>query len=272
MACIAQTNLQLFNQLQALNYSEADLVCINRAYNLTARSFSGYYRGSGKPFLAHLIGTASILASVKAPIETVAAGLLHAIYNFGRYTGDRPVAAHKRLWLRKRVGGKIEAYVAQYSTFVWNEQTIPEIFNSLPSLEKDEIGSQVLLVRLANELEDHLDLGVLYCRNLEGRLAYIRNSGSLIVDMANALGFPSLSDRLSKTFQETLEAEVPQRFHISNDYSYLVPTEPYLLYLTKKTYASILYRFDHHRWSQKFAHKFRNQTFEWSNKLGFTKE
>jgi hypothetical protein len=61
----AQTNLQLFHQLRNAGYDEADLVCIHQAYQLACQVFTGFFRGSGKPFIAHLVGTASILATLE---------------------------------------------------------------------------------------------------------------------------------------------------------------------------------------------------------------
>ena len=47
-------------------------------------TFPGTYRGSGKPFLAHLVGTASVLASLRARTPVVVTGLLHAVLHARR--------------------------------------------------------------------------------------------------------------------------------------------------------------------------------------------
>src|SRR5215469_10044102 len=77
MTVYAQTNIQLYNQLAELGYTAEDARRVHRAYGLAMQLFTGSYRGSGRPFLSHLVGTASVLASVRAPIEVVTAGLLH---------------------------------------------------------------------------------------------------------------------------------------------------------------------------------------------------
>ena len=61
----AQSNLQLFNQLIANGYSESELVCVVNAYKLIMNLFTGIFRSSGKTFLAHLIGTASVLVNLQ---------------------------------------------------------------------------------------------------------------------------------------------------------------------------------------------------------------
>lgn len=85
MQFYAQTNIQLLNQLQREGYSKEDLVSINNTYQFAIKMFAGCYRPSRKAFIAHVVGTASILASLHAPIKIVAAGLIHSIYAEGDF-------------------------------------------------------------------------------------------------------------------------------------------------------------------------------------------
>ena len=71
MTAYAQTNIQLYNQLAELGYTAEDVRRVHRGYGLAMQLFTGSYRGSGRPFLSHLVGTASVLASVRAPISTI---------------------------------------------------------------------------------------------------------------------------------------------------------------------------------------------------------
>lgn len=73
----AQTNLQLFNQLRLNGYSNTELACIFNAYKLVVSLYTACFRPSGKTFIAHLVGTATILSFLRAPASVVAAGLLH---------------------------------------------------------------------------------------------------------------------------------------------------------------------------------------------------
>lgn len=102
----AQTNIQLFNQLRAAEYSHEDLVAVRRAYDLTQELLPGRFRPRGKPLHDHLIGTASILATLKAPRKLIIAGLLHAIYAHG----DFGVAASWRFASqRQRIQSTLDA-------------------------------------------------------------------------------------------------------------------------------------------------------------------
>ncbi|MGB5708108.1 MAG: hypothetical protein WBM41_14910 [Arenicellales bacterium] len=78
MIDVAQTNLQLYNRLQELDYSHQALGDLRDTYDLARELFSGLYRPSGKTFIAHLVGTASILAECRVSIEVIKAGLMHA--------------------------------------------------------------------------------------------------------------------------------------------------------------------------------------------------
>ncbi|HEY9847505.1 MAG TPA: HD domain-containing protein [Candidatus Caenarcaniphilales bacterium] len=220
----AQTNIQLFNQLRLAHYSEADLNYLSQVYDFALQIFAGRFRGSGKPFLSHLIGTASILATLQAPIQSVAAGLLHAAYIYGEYgTGEpRGMTEAKREKVRSAIGAETEELIAGYTTLKWNKNTIPAIRNSINEL--DVQGRDVLVIRLANELEDHLDLGILYCANAEQRRDYIRCSLYLSVGMAHRLGFPALAAALARAFQEAVSVQLPATTPSSRNSSFVLAT------------------------------------------------
>lgn len=203
MYSYAQTNIQLFNQLRIRNYSEADLKSIFKIYELTMNLFNGCYRPSGKTFIAHLIGTASILASLDVPINVVAAGLIHAAYSNGQFgDGEKGISEKKRAQLREVVGEEIEEYVARYQILLWKNKTIPTLHEGMSELSP--IDRDVLLIRLANELEEYLDRGILYCgeQKLQRYIKQALVSGHLIVEMADKLGFPVLASELAKAFKE----------------------------------------------------------------------
>ena len=89
MLAVAQTILQLSNQMLRLEYSDRDLGELRVTYDLARELFSGLFRPSGKTFIAHLIGTASILANCLTDIGVVKAGLMHAAYAGGDFGDGR---------------------------------------------------------------------------------------------------------------------------------------------------------------------------------------
>ncbi|HXE81178.1 MAG TPA: HD domain-containing protein [Vicinamibacterales bacterium] len=214
-----QTNLQLFGLMRRSGYSEADLRLVRRAYDLAVRVFTAKYRGSGKPLLAHLVGTAGILAWLRAPASLVAAGVLHAAYLFGDF-GDaqRGATSEKRARLRREIGREVEEIIGRYDALRWDARSIEEIRSAIGRLAPGD--RDVLLLRLANELEDHLDLGVLYCGNAEERRGAIRSWLRGCVDLAQRLDQPALARAFERVFEEILSDEVPAVLRHPHDHTH----------------------------------------------------
>ncbi len=221
MPVLPQTNVQLYRQLAELGYETPDIGAVVRTYELGIRLFAGVYRGSGKPFLAHLVGTASILADQRARGPVVAAGLLHAAYTHGEFgNGWRGMSPPKRAQVQRAVGEEIEGLVARYTELHWHPRTIASIGERVEVMTPPE--REVLLIRLANELEDHVDLGILYLGDADRRRAFMREQSSSCVEMARRLGHPDLAARLAATFDEVAGAELPPPLKRSDAESFRV--------------------------------------------------
>jgi (p)ppGpp synthase/HD superfamily hydrolase len=208
MSPYAQTNVQLFDQLQCEGYSNSELTLINNAYDLACRLCTGLYRPSGKTFIDHLVGTASILASLHTSAELIAAALLHAVYEHGDFgKGSKGISVEKRVQVKQVVGDQVEEYVTRYTALRWSSKTISPIQDNFRQLES--IDREALLLRLVNELEDLSDLGVLYCFGAEpARRNYLRWMPAM-VEMAGVLGFPTLAANLTRIAGEIASAEIP---------------------------------------------------------------
>jgi (p)ppGpp synthase/HD superfamily hydrolase len=209
MNAYAQTNIQLLNQLRAEGYATPELARIRDVYKLTTRLFTGGYQPCGKPFIDHLVGTASILACLHRPVEVVAAGLVHAAYIYGDFGSIRRGRSDaKRQKVRQAVGKEVEEYVARYTALRWTGQTIPAVRDRIESL--GPIDREVLLMRLANTLELHLDLGTLWCGNAEGQQEVVKRDGALVIGIADKLDFPVLATELARVFAETATGVMPR--------------------------------------------------------------
>jgi len=116
MEPIAQTNLQLYNQLRSQGYSDEQLALVHRAYEFLITIYPGYYQADGKPFVAHTVGVASILGYLNFPVDFVAVGLLHNIYGNGDFgDGLRSMATKRRRRIvREAVGEPIEAAIERF--------------------------------------------------------------------------------------------------------------------------------------------------------------
>src|SRR5215207_4102039 len=159
---IAQTNLQLYNQLIDLRWSADDLRRTRDAYDLAAQLFSGRYRCSGKPFVAHLVGTASVVAAIDGRPGMVSAGLLHAAYDTGDF-GNRVRGAGRRSVLARVVGAQVEHLVDLYAQTPWTAERVASAIDEVARVTPAADRRDVFLLRIANEVDEHADLGTRYC-------------------------------------------------------------------------------------------------------------
>ncbi len=193
----AQTNLQLYSQLVALGMVDADLLLIRAAHDGAAALFSAQFRSSGKPQLAHLVGTASIAAAHGGGPPTVAAALLHASYEQGDFgTGVAGASARKRREIQAVVGEGVESIVARYHAF--------DFGGDAPF--SDEV-RDLLFLRAANELEDALDLGPLYAApaRREVALQALRKAAGA----ACFIGRPILEAEIRASLRSLESASIP---------------------------------------------------------------
>ncbi|EIM77267.1 hypothetical protein A3SI_06759 [Nitritalea halalkaliphila LW7] len=149
----AQTNLQLYMQMLREGYSEADVQQINEAYFFTLKKVNGMYRGSGKPFICHLVGTASLMVRCRRPLDVVLAALMHALYQDRVPFEGCASISERRTQLASLFSAECDRLVHLYTHFEMTR--ITEIDPADTSLDED-----VLLLRLADELEDLVDFSL----------------------------------------------------------------------------------------------------------------
>ncbi len=217
MQC-AQTNLQLYNQLRKKGLSLDDLVLVHRAYELSTTLYSGYIQGDGKPFIAHGVGVASILAELGQPAAILAVGVLHNVYgngDFGDARGPGPTIARRRL-VRDAVGEHVEQLLVRFSQLRVQWWPIARTLEALPRLNDTE--RQLVMVDLVDYLEKYVDLGVLYYGRVGRPVLYVERIESEVVAIASALGEVRLAEMLTSAFAEVAAArsEVPSELHPSD--------------------------------------------------------
>ena len=179
--------------------SDADQAFLAAAHRLAAELFSGQTRGPGKPFIEHLVATASILISCRAPVPIVAAGLLHAAYDQGDF-GVGLLGRHssRKAEMLRVVGADVEDYVHRYHTLRWTPDDIRSLETTAGTLPART--QRIVFIRLANELEEHLDCAIQFCANAEARLARMNSLGPSLVNVAAVLGQPDLASALGHVF------------------------------------------------------------------------
>jgi hypothetical protein len=104
-------------------------------------------RGSGKPFIAHLVGTASLVLESDRPDDWVIGALLHALYQRRVPFQDGLSPEHRRDVIAQRFGSVVDDLVDRYTEFESEDLSRPP--TEFPASDHD-----VLTLRLADELED----------------------------------------------------------------------------------------------------------------------
>jgi (p)ppGpp synthase/HD superfamily hydrolase len=141
-------------------YDDLALSQLRRVYELAERVCDGVYRPNGTPFLCHVTRTASIAMAEGRPQSVVHACLLHTVYGLRYARGRRRWLPWPRRGdvLRETAGMEVERLSHAYDQLAWNSRAA--LRGHLAALDSyDATTREAVFMRLANELEDHLDNG-----------------------------------------------------------------------------------------------------------------
>jgi (p)ppGpp synthase/HD superfamily hydrolase len=199
---IAQTNLQLFAQLHEAAWSADDIAPVRQAYRLAMELFAARFRGNGKPFICHLVGSAAVAAEFGLARNEVAACLLHAAYDQGVFPSGRMGArSRNRKHIRARVGTETEALVHAYRSQPWNEAAI-DVLTAVSKLPPTTL--TVIAMRLADLLDDLQDAG---CIATPGKFdVKARRQIAKAAALAERIGRPEIAARIRSAESENAGA------------------------------------------------------------------
>jgi (p)ppGpp synthase/HD superfamily hydrolase len=197
---IAQTNIQLYNQLRRGGFELDDLVSVHRSYEFLTTLYPGHYQPDGKPFVAHAVGVASVLAGLDQPADLVVVGLLHNVYGNGDFGDGREsgVTQQRRELIRYVVGERIEQLLVRFTELRIRPANVEERRSSLADL--DETDRRLMFVDLADYLEKYVDLGLLYFGDGEEIFHTTELIGDDLIQIARELGEPRLAQMLASHF------------------------------------------------------------------------
>ena len=208
---VAQTNIQLYNQLRERGMALEDLLLVRRAIELNTALSTGFFQADGKAFTAHGIGVASVLAQIGQPADVIAFGLLHNVYGNGDFGDSRgPAATPKRRQLvRDAVGDRVELMCDEFARNRVTDRSIDDILAHVDEL--DELHRILAVVDLADTVEKHADLGCLYYGDGEWVIGEVERAGAKFIELAIALGERELAKMLSDSFERVASetARVP---------------------------------------------------------------
>jgi nucleoside-diphosphate-sugar epimerase len=219
----AVTYPQLVHQAIAAGLDEQDLRGLRDVFAVAQRYFDGLYRAGGQPFICHMVRTASIVLAEGQPLPLVEAALVHATYDAHRYEhSTRPWPGPLlRKRLRRDVGIDVEQIVWAFHEADWERIGAPEVqLRELP--RASSMVRSALALRVANDLENHMDLALVYRTGRRFR-ERIESDGSTIVQVASRLGMTTLAEELSAVFKESLEETLPGAVRWDRSRGYELP-------------------------------------------------
>lgn len=164
-----------------------DLSPLCKAYEFACERHEGQRYVTGEPYIDHLLAVASTLASMKLDLDTIIAGLLHGVIKERAGTLDE---------LKKRFGESVANIVTgttRITNVRYNTQLVHEAENIRKLLLAMGADIRVLLVKLADRLQDMLSLDVV--DEAEQR-ARARETMDLYAPLASRIGIEWLKREL----------------------------------------------------------------------------
>jgi (p)ppGpp synthase/HD superfamily hydrolase len=210
MSGYAQTNIQLYNQMMRAGYGEEELGIVRLAHDFAMHVFDSYYRPSHKSFLAHLIGTASILVRLGEDINSVCAGLLHSVYFFGDFgDSDSGVTRLRRMIVRNTIGNVAEELVFRYHNHNWSTEEFRRALDNYDQMRSED--RTLFIIKLADIFEEYLDQGLAYSpgKKLDASQSGQQDSLETTVNLAASLGFKEWSQEFEQLVYKNRELKLP---------------------------------------------------------------
>ena len=205
----AITYQQLIRQAVAQGLSDDELIRIRNGYDVAVRITDGLYRKQMVPFICHLVRTSSIVMHETRELAPILASMLHAVYFlniFSRSTRRGPRQSD-RVFLKDTVGGEVERLIADYSQFRFGEEEAT--YWAAPDRVLDDRTKQLLMMRLADELEDHLDAAESFVPAGKFR-AGDTTYGVPFVELAGRLGLHAIAEDFHEALKLNHEMRLPE--------------------------------------------------------------
>ncbi len=208
MPCYAQSIHQLYTQAIRAGYTETDLLTLKAVYALQCDLFAGMMTGSGKPHLVHGIGTASVLVWLDAPQHVVLAGMIHNAYGMGDFgDGLKGLTEQRRREVSSILGARAEACVLRFHEVKpWTAEVAARLSDQFATLDTPDRDN--LLIRLADDLEHHLDYGLHY-RQSKWMLNNATQRRPCTLLLAKQLQLPQLVAEFERVFAEYDDVQAP---------------------------------------------------------------
>jgi hypothetical protein len=206
---LRQTRSDLMDLAMERGYQSQELTVLANAYHLAHVLMDGGYRPCGRPFINHLVGTASALIRYGFRIETVAAGLLHSAYTHcPPHNGDLRAAADTVCaWL----GGRNSALEKRVRAYTQRSALWARLQSDSNPVENISIlDAEILAIAAANEVDMHLSGEYRYTNRTDSPAPKVMQA---MFDACQTLGVSGLAEtvRQPPAVQMPVQAQLVTR-------------------------------------------------------------
>jgi (p)ppGpp synthase/HD superfamily hydrolase len=212
-----QTITELLIQLHENGHDSPDLARVRDAYRVACQMFASNYRANEKPFICHLVGTASAVARYSRRVDLIPAGLLHAAYDLGLFPDGKWGGASQthQSWLISKVGKEVSDLALRYERFKF----LPAQVERLAVTYSADDDKDIVLVRLCNEIDDLSGGGLAFATKHGERIGpHAENCAKL----SSAIGMPEVGDTILKLgavsdsmdWARAMSSERPQGYRV----------------------------------------------------------
>jgi len=210
---------KLIRQGVAQGFSEDDLIRLRNGYDLAVRMTDGLYRKQMVPFICHLVRTSSIVMHETKEMPSILASMLHAVFFLHVFSGStrRGPRSSDRRFLRNVLGEDVERLIGEYSQFRLGEKEA--VYWANPEHALDDRTRHLLMMRLADELEDHLDAAESFVPGGKFR-AGDTSCGQAYVALAKRLGFQAIAEDFQEALALNHAMQLPQELLSEHTSSY----------------------------------------------------
>jgi hypothetical protein len=192
---VRHTRSDLLDLAAERGYGRDDLALMANAYYIAHVLMDGGYRPCGRPFIDHLVGTASVLVRYDFRADIVAAGVLHAAYTHSPPHAGGPEAAVAAI--SAGLGGPGSALDARVRAYAQRESARRQAAEPpMDTVSMDD--AAILAVAAANEVEMHQSGEFRYSGRTDGVGPEVT---ARMAQVCEALGVPGLSDTLVQAQQ-----------------------------------------------------------------------
>jgi GTP pyrophosphokinase len=180
------------------NYSDKELLLIEKAFYFSKKAHDGVKRKSGEPYLNHCLRTALNLAKFKLPSEIIVAGILHDVLEDGNISEKE---------LENEFGEEINFLikgVTKISSYHYKEKNLVQAENLRKLILATIKDFRVAIIKLADRLDNMRTLEYL---ESEKRKRIALETSDIYAPLALRLGISELAGELDDLALKHLEPE-----------------------------------------------------------------